>query len=86
MKISTKSINDDKIIYLQELDDSSGMDLVIKHLMQQPSGTSWLTVVSNNGNDMTFRTQAFSLLDFIKVANGIKPPRKTPVRRTAPPV
>ena len=74
MYISTKA--GDTTVYAQAFPDGERLDIIVKHLMQQPAGTAWTTTVTNNGHPLVFNTTALDLEDLVRVSNGFNKPRK----------
>lgn len=69
MTITTKK--GDKVVYHQEMDDSTTLNATIAHLMQQPTGTAVTTTVSNNGHTMVFQNEEHPIGILVRKANGI---------------
>ena len=69
MIITTK--RGEQVVYQQVLEDSKTLNATISHLMAQPSGTTLLTVVNNNGHDLPFATAEFPLVGLVRKVNGI---------------
>ena len=58
-------------VYLQELDSDDRLNAVIAQLLKEPAGTSHVTTVHNNGQELTFRTDSVDINALLRTANGI---------------
>jgi hypothetical protein len=69
MQIVTK--RGDVEIYRQVMEDSKTLNATVGVLMQQPAGDKIVTVVTNNGHDLTFRSDVFDRDRIVRAVNGI---------------
>lgn len=58
-------------IYKQIFEGHQTLNAVVALLMQQPAGDLFVTKVSNNGNDLTFRSSTIDIDRIVRSANGI---------------
>ena len=59
------------IVYSQVIDDSKTLNVTVAFLMQQATGEDLITVISNNGHDLTFRNNPFEIELLVRRVNGI---------------
>lgn len=69
MKIIVTKANE--VVYQQTAEDPAVMNKVVGHLMSQPAGTTYVTTVTNNGNDLTFRSTDVDIGTLVRLVNNI---------------
>lgn len=73
------------VVYQQELASSDRINAVVGHLMGEPAGTDFTTVVKNNGQELTFRTASVNVDSLLRTANDIANRRPGKAKAAATP-